>query len=643
MCKTTEMKGITTFRNILYTAVFVLTAGTLHAQTERIDSLLLRGDSLRMEYRFEESLEAYSEAMEAAQDSVFLLTDSLKRIEVSDRILLSENGRNMAGYAYKPVVVARHRFHIDDFFLYYPLPDKSWRETPNQLDTMAAGRFSKALYAPEPSWEIYYSAQDADGIRNIYMTELQDTIWTYPSLLNENITSASNEIYPMLSPDGKSLYFASEGLYGMGGYDLYVSHWDYENEEWGEPVNLGFPYSSPADDMLLVHSADGEHTIFASNRDCPSDSVWVYVLEFDSMPVRHAVEEPEELRRLAALDPAGTNERMDGNAAVNTDIPENVDIRRYMEKMTEVRSLRDSISRYGAQLDSDRNRFAMSEDDQERTRITQEILKREAMLPKLQDSLERASAQLQKIEMEFLFSGVVIDPDKVLAAADKEIVGEATSYTFTKMSMGGKLDLKIMDPPVVFDYTFKILPEGQFALDNTIPGGIVYQIQIFGGGGKATVKSLKGLSPVFERISANGRYVYRVGLFNSYKDVLANLNSVKRVGFRNAFIVAYIDGEEVPVSKARTLEAEKTKSQMYYEVRLAPADGEIDATVAEGIRQQSEGKDIAKIETEDGVVYYIVGPFSDKAKADALAEFIKAMGIGEVTCDLAGMEKEQEL
>lgn len=643
MCKTTEMKGITTFRNILYTAVFVLTAGTLHAQTERIDSLLLRGDSLRMEYRFEESLEAYSEAMEAAQDSVFMLTDSLKRIEVSDRILLSENGRNMAGYAYKPVVVARHRFHIDDFFLYYPLPDKSWRETPNQLDTMAAGRFSKVLYAPEPSWEIYYSAQDADGIRNIYMTELQDTIWTYPSLLNENITSASNEIYPMLSPDGKSLYFASEGLYGMGGYDLYVSHWDYENEEWGEPVNLGFPYSSPADDMLLVHSADGEHTIFASNRDCPSDSVWVYVLEFDSMPVRHAVEEPEELRRLAALDPAGTNERMDGNAAVNTDIPENVDIRRYMEKMTEVRSLRDSISRYGAQLDSDRNRFAMSEDDQERTRITQEILKREAMLPKLQDSLERASAQLQKIEMEFLFSGVVIDPDKVLAAADKEIVGEATSYTFTKMSMGGKLDLKIMDPPVVFDYTFKILPEGQFALDNTIPGGIVYQIQIFGGGGKATVKSLKGLSPVFERISANGRYVYRVGLFNSYKDVLANLNSVKRVGFRNAFIVAYIDGEEVPVSKARTLEAEKTKSQMYYEVRLAPADGEIDATVAEGIRQQAEGKDIAKIETEDGVVYYIVGPFSDKANADALAEFIKAMGIGEVTCDLAGMEKEQEL
>lgn len=643
MGKTTEMKGITTFRNIIYTAIFLLIGGVLHAQESRIDSLLRSGDILRMEYRFDESVKAYEKALEAAEDSVFMLTDSLKRIEVSDKLLLSENGRSMSGYVDKPVVVAKHRFSINDFFLYYPLPDKSWRKTPNQLDSTGTGRFSKALYVPEPSWEIYYSAEDTDGIRNIYMTELKDTIWTYPSLLNENLTSASNEIYPMLSPDGKSLYFASEGLYGMGGYDLYVSKWDEENQDWGEPVNMGFPYSSPADDMLLVNTPDGEYTIFASNRDCSADSVWVYVLEFDSMPVRHAVKDPQELKTLASLDPVAATERMDGRAAINTDIPENVDIRKYMDKMTEVRSLRDSISRYGAQLDSDRNRFAMSEDDQERTRITQEILHREAMLPKLQDSLVRATAQLQKIEMEFLFSGVVIDPDKVMAAADREVVGEATSYTFTKMSIGDDLKLKMMDPPVVFDYTFKILPEGQFALDNTIPPGIVYQIQIFGGGGKASVKALKGLSPVFERVSPNGRYVYRVGLFNTYKDVLAHLNSVKRVGFRNAFIVAYIDGEEVSVSKARTMEAEQTKSQMYYEVRIAPNDGEIDPTLMEGIRQQSDGKDIAKIETEDGVVYFIIGPFADKAKAEALAEFIKAMAIGEVTCDLAGMEKEQEL
>lgn len=627
---------------VAYTVILLLFAGILDAQNNKVNSLLREGDLLRGRYRFEESLEPYTRALEISRDSVFMLTDSLVHQTVSDRILMSENGRNMASYAYDPVVVARHRFSLEDFFLYYPLPDKSWRKTPNQLDTLKDSRFAQALYAPEGMWEIYYSATDDNGIRNIYMTEKEDTIWTYPALLNENLTSASNEIYPMLSPDGKSLYFASEGLYGVGGYDLYVSHWDYENSEWGAPVNLGFPYSSPADDFLFVNTPDGEHTLFASNRDCSADSVWVYVLEFDNMPVRHAVEDPEELMKLSKLDPASATERMNTQASVSTDIPENVDIKRYLDKMTEVRSLRDSISHYNSLLDGDRNRFAMSEDESERTRLTNEILRRESLMPKLQDSLMKATSQLQKIEMEFLFSGVVIDPDKVMAAADREVVGEATSYTFTKMSLGEELKLDIMEPVVEFDYTFKVLEEGQFALDNTIPEGIVYQIQIFSGGGKASVKALKGLSPVFETITPSGRYVYRVGLFRSYKDVLANLNAVKRVGFRGAFIVAFVDGEEVSVSKARTIEAEKEKSPMFYEVRVAPADGELDSTVMEGINQQSGGKDIAKIETEAGVIYFIIGPYSDKAEAEKLAEFIKVMGIGEVTCDLAGMAKEHD-
>lgn len=626
------MNRISSFHIMITAAVLVCSAVSLDAQSQKIDSLLREGDLLRSRYMFEESLDTYYEALDIAEDTSSVQADSTVKMVISDRILLSENGKNMAAFAGDPVVVAKHKFSIEDFFLYYPLQDKSWRETPNQLDTMPATRFSKAIYAPELSHEIFYSAQDSEGIRNIYMSEREDTVWTYPALLNENLTSASDEIYPMLSPDGKSLYFASEGLFGVGGYDLFVSEWDYENKEWSAPVNMGFPYSSPADDFLLVNTPDGQHTIFASNRECSADSVWVYVLEFDSMPVRHAVDDPAELRELASLNPVDGKERMDGQASVNTDIPENVDIQRYLDKMTEVRSLRDSISRQVTLLDNDRNKFAMSEDDQERMRLTDEIIRREAGIPKLQDSLDRATVLLQKIEMEFLFSGVVIDPDKVLAAADREVVGEATSYTFTKMSMGGKLDLKLMDPPVVFDYTFKVLPEGQFALDNTIPGGIVYQIQIFSSASKATVKSLKGLSPVFEKKSAAGKYIYRVGLFKSYKDVLANLNSVKRAGFRNAFITAYIDGEEVSVSKARAQENQKPTA--LYEVMVTPPSGELDSTAAEGINQQSGGKDIARKEKEDGTMAYVIGPFSKKDEADRLAEFIKVMNIGEVIVNI---------
>ena len=58
-------------------------------------------------------------------------------------------------------------------------------------------------------------------------------------------------------------HFASKGLYGVGGYDLYVSELDKETGDWSIPVNMGFPYSSPYNDFLLVNSEDGKYTFNA--------------------------------------------------------------------------------------------------------------------------------------------------------------------------------------------------------------------------------------------------------------------------------------------------------------------------------------------------------------------------------------------
>lgn len=608
---------------------------SLSAQNRRIDSLVTVGDSLHAEYSFADALEAYTLAMEELKDSVLAAEDSLMKAEIKDRMLLSENGRNMTSFADSPTVIAKHRFSIQDFFLYYPLQDRSWRPVPNRLDP-DGGEFAKAVYAPEETTTLYYSAKDDESIRNIYVTELNDTLWTVPSLLNEQMTSHADEIYPMLSPDGKELYFASKGLYGIGGYDLYVSEWDEDQKDWSIPLNMGFPYSSPADDFLFVNTDDGNYSIFASNRECSSDSVWVYVLEFNNMPVRKAIDDPKALKALALLDPQNDEDRINAKVGVEADIPENSDTERYMTKMSEVRALRDTISLYNEQLESKRSSYALSTDEDERMELTNEILAKEAVLPHYQDSLDKAVAQLQKIEMEFLFKGVVIDPDKLLAKADQEVVGEATRYTFSKMDFGAPLRMDFMKPEVKFDYSFKILPVGCFAEDNTIPGGIVYQIQIFGASSKAGVKSLRGLSPVFERKTVSGKYVYRVGLFNTYKDVLSHLNAVKKVGFRTAFIVAYIDGKEVSVSKARTAEKDKKNHPTFYEVQITFAEGDMDASTAEELRVYSEGKDIAKMASPEGKTIYRVGPYTDKAKADLLVAFVKEMGVEEVVCKVIG-------
>ena len=447
-------------------AAMVLNVAELQAGDSSVVRLTEAADSLRMEYRFKDAAAIYREASSTA-------ADSLEKIAVEEKLLLAENGISMTGFVSTPKVVARHRFSLEDFYLFYPLEDSCWVSVPNQLDTAGANHFSRATYlsgtvaSAGTGDKIYYSAPDASGAMNIYMTEYRDSLWSLPSLLTESMTSSSDEIYPMLSPDGKTMYFSSSGLYGAGGYDIYMTEWDEDASEWGEPVNLGFPYSSPYDDFLYVNTPDGKYSIFASNRDCSRDSVCVYVLEYDPMPVRKEVRDIQELRRICALDPddalAGPNS-VDTGTSVSDTMPDNVDIRRYMEKVSEVRLYRDSLYGCISSIDKDRQALPAIEYEEDRKAISDRIAANEKMIPRLQASLDRAMSDLQKIEMEFLFNGVVIDPGKIQAESDREVVGASTGFVFTKMNPGTMPEMKFEVPEKKFDYTFMILPEGRFAI-----------------------------------------------------------------------------------------------------------------------------------------------------------------------------------
>ena len=489
----------------------------------------------------------------------------------------------------------------------------------------------RALFAPDWNDVIYFSAEGDEGVRNLYVTEQQDTVWSVPVLLEKQSTTDSNEIYPMLSPDGKTLYFSSKGFYGAGGYDLYKSVLDEATQTWSVPQNMGFPYSSPADDFLYVESEDGEYAVFASNRECPADSVWVYVLQYEDYPVHSAVTDPDELLELSRLDPPVSEAKKD-----KADIPHSTLTLSYMEKMSEVRSLRDSLQATNAALEALRTDFAFSNDAEERMRLTQQILGLETGIPSLLKALEGANSELRDIEMEFRREGVFISTEMAEEEDDSE--PELPEYDFRKMSMGDPLDIDVLEPEVKFDYTFQILPEAQFAEDQSIPSGIIYQIQLFSGGRKALPAELKGLSPIYEHRTPSGMYTYRVGRFGAYEDALASVDKVRARGFRSAYIVAFIDGDIVSVSEARTAEAKAKNVMLMYEVRIMPETGELDREVVEGIVTLALGKDIARVEAEDGTQVFIVGPFDDKTQADNLVEFVKSKGSAKVTCELLGNE-----
>lgn len=606
---------------ILLAAALFLCSGGLVSYAQDADSLLCRADSLRKAYLFGKSIRLYDEALSVTADSV-------ARIRIQDQKMLSENGLGMTDFVYQPMVVARHRFSIDDFYLYYPLEDRSWRPLPNMLDTLGRHPFYKAVYFPENTGTLYYSAHDREGAVNIYRTDWKDSLWSAPYLLNEYLVSSADEIYPMLSPDGKHLYFASSGLYGMGGYDLYVSAWNEDQKEWGPPSNMGMPFSSPYNDFLYINTEDGKYTIFASDRACPGDSVDVYVLEQESMPVRKGIDDMTQLRRVMALDPVDDLSSFDSGRAISQIVPEDVDTREYTAKVAEVRQLKDSIYYYNVGISCKKAKLSETDDAGEADRLRGIIARSEARIPVLQDSLELASAELQKIEMEFLFRGIVLDPDQLMKEADREVEGASSNYAFVRMMPGDSLDIVMEKPVEKFDYTFQVLPQARFAEDNTLPSGIVYQIQLLNLTSRADVAALKGISPIFEEITPAGRYTYRAGVFRSYNDALSHINTVKKLGFRTAFITAFLDGETIPVNRARNLERQYRVVTLY-QIHIVPSGDRLPELTIPAIEQLAGPKDVARM-VEDGRTVYVVGNFDDKTLVDKVVVAVKATNVANV-------------
>jgi|TARA_R110000782_G_scaffold259894_1_gene350851 outer membrane protein OmpA-like peptidoglycan-associated protein/Tol biopolymer transport system component len=118
-----------------------------------------------------------------------------------------------------------------------------------------------------------------DRQQDIYMTEIQaDGSWSKPTPLSKIINTASTEESVFIHPDGKTLYFSSDGHPGMGGLDIFKSTKD-ENGEWTTPVNLGYPINTHNDENSLLVSADGKTAYFASDREGGLGSLDLYQFE----------------------------------------------------------------------------------------------------------------------------------------------------------------------------------------------------------------------------------------------------------------------------------------------------------------------------------------------------------------------------
>jgi peptidoglycan-associated lipoprotein len=95
--------------------------------------------------------------------------------------------------------------------------------------------------------------------------------------LGTTINTPGKEMFPTLRYD-TALYFSSNGLVGLGGYDLYKS--SFVNGEWTPARNMGYPLNSNGDDLGMTFYPEGEKGFFSSNRKDGrgGDDIWSFYL-----------------------------------------------------------------------------------------------------------------------------------------------------------------------------------------------------------------------------------------------------------------------------------------------------------------------------------------------------------------------------
>lgn len=96
------------------------------------------------------------------------------------------------------------------------------------------------------------------------VTKINDSTWSAPQNMGENVNTFEDDIYPFATEN--RLYFSSRGWPGLGGSDVFVAPLS-DSEVKSEAKNVGQPINSTKDDFSFILGEDGTNGYLSTNRE----------------------------------------------------------------------------------------------------------------------------------------------------------------------------------------------------------------------------------------------------------------------------------------------------------------------------------------------------------------------------------------
>lgn len=155
--------------------------------------------------------------------------------------------------------------------------DGRWTD-PQSLDFNIVGKMVTHPCLSADGLELYFAADLKGGYggTDIWVSQYEEGEWKAPKNLGPVVNTRANEAFPFMHPDG-TLFYASKGHPGYGGYDLFKSKPVGNGIDWLEPENLGEPINSAFNDSYFLLADDATKGFMVTDRD-GSDNLYRFTL-----------------------------------------------------------------------------------------------------------------------------------------------------------------------------------------------------------------------------------------------------------------------------------------------------------------------------------------------------------------------------
>jgi outer membrane protein OmpA-like peptidoglycan-associated protein len=163
----------------------------------------------------------------------------------------------------------------------------SWSKPSLVTPSLNSPKYLESTASITPDGKTIYFASDrinGQGGLDIYKTMLQSNgSWSAPVNLGPQVNTKADEDAPFIHPDMKTLFFTSDGHNSMGGRDIFMTK--LIDDKWTSPENMGYPVNTTANDNYFTLIADGTRAYFSSDRKGGMGGQDIYSLD---MPAESA-------------------------------------------------------------------------------------------------------------------------------------------------------------------------------------------------------------------------------------------------------------------------------------------------------------------------------------------------------------------